>query len=151
MMAKKKTPKKAKEATAKKKMAKRAKEVVAEQAKKAIAKPVTCRKKAGSNRHLYRVIFRGKPYLGSAEQFHAKVVAPNFPCAVERVCEAMQLDPTKLEGVAVTLIREDTELVDGKVFDFARRSRGFGERGGWHFKDILPQKLSTGPRKTEVY
>ena len=40
---------------------------------------------------------------------------------------------------------------DGKVFDFARRSRGFGERGGWHFKDILPQKLSTGPRKTEVY
>ncbi|MGD8698963.1 MAG: hypothetical protein PVJ43_06715 [Gemmatimonadales bacterium] len=149
-MAKKKTSKKAKEATPKK-IAKRAKQAVAKQAKKAMAKPLTCREKAGSNRHLYRVIFRGKHYLGSAEQFHAKVVATDFATAVERVCAAMELDPTKLEGVAVTLIREDTELADGKVFDFARRSRGFGERGGWHFKDILPQKQPTGPRKTEVY
>ena len=150
-MAKKKRAKKAQDATAKKTMAKKAKAVVAEQAKKAIAKPLTCREKAGSNRHLFRVIFRGKQYLGSAEQFHAKVVAPDFATAVERVCQTMKLDPTKLEGVAVTLMREDTELADGKVFDFARRSRGFGERGGWHYKDILPQKQPTGPRKTEVY
>lgn len=102
-------------------------------------------------RKLFRVIFRCHEYLGTAEQFHAKVVATDFATAVERVCAAMELDPTKLEGVAVTLIREDTELADGKVFDFARRSRGFGERGGWHFKDILPQKQPTGPRKTEVY
>ena len=136
---------------AKKTMAEKAKDAMAKQAKKAMARPVTCREKSGSNRHLFRVIFRGKQYLGAAEQFHAKVVAPNFACAVERVCEAMNLDPSKLEGVAVTLVRENTELADGKVFDFARRSRGFGERGGWHFKDILPQKQSSGPRKTEVY
>ena len=136
---------------AKKTMAKKAKEAMAKQAKKAIGRPPTCKEKSGPNRHLFRVIFRGKQYLGSAEQFHAKVVAPDFATAVERVCEAMRLDPNKLEGVAVTLVRENTELADGKVFDFARRSRGFGERGGWHFKDALPQKQSTGPRKTEVY
>ncbi len=136
---------------AKKTMAKKARETMAKQAKKAMGKKAKCEEKSGPKRHLFRVIFRGKPYLGSAEQFHAKVVAPDFATAVKRVCEEMELDPSKLEGAAVTLIREDTELADGKVFDFARRSRGFGERGGWHFKDALPQKQSTGPRKTEVY
>jgi hypothetical protein len=128
-----------------------AKKSIAKIAKEKLAKTPTCREKAGPKRHLFRVIFRGKQYLGAAEQFHAKVVASDFATAVERVCAAMQLDPTKLEGVAVTLMKEDTELADGKVFDFARRSRGFGERGGWHFKDALPQKQPTGPRKTEVY
>jgi hypothetical protein len=47
-------------------------------------------------------------------------------------------------------MREETELEDGKVFDFARRSRGFGERGGWTFRDVLPLKMPTGPRKTEA-
>jgi len=136
---------------AKKSMAKKAKEAIAKQASEALGTPLTCKEKSGPSRHLFRVIFRGKQYLGAAEQFHAKVVASDFATAVERVCEAMQLDPNKLEGVAVTLMKEDTELADGKVFDFARRSRGFGERGGWHFKDILPMKQSSGPRKTEVY
>jgi hypothetical protein len=103
---------------------------------------------SGERRNLFRVIFRGREYLGTAEQFHAKVVAPDFATALSRACHAMQLDPSKLEAAAVTLMKEDTELADGKVFDFARRSRGFGERGGWVFKDVLPQKQATGPRKT---
>jgi hypothetical protein len=101
-------------------------------------------------RSLFRVIFRGREYMGTAEQFHAKVVAPDFASAITRACEALQLDPDKLEGAAVTLIREDTELKDGKVFDFARRSRGFGERGGWTFRDVLPSREYSGPRKTEA-
>jgi hypothetical protein len=115
-----------------------------------MAKKGESKKKGESQarRRLFRVIFRGREYLGTAEQFHAKVVAPDFATALSRACDAMQLDPFKLEAAAVTLMRDDTELADGKVFDFARRSRGFGERGGWIFKDVLPQKQPTGPRKT---
>ncbi len=101
-------------------------------------------------RKLFRVIFRGREYLGTAEQFHAKVVAADFSTALSRACEAMNLDPGRLDGAAVTLIAEDTELADGKVFDFATRSRGFGERGGWVFRDLLPRKEYTGPRNTEA-
>ncbi len=106
--------------------------------------------KKGKDRKLFRVIFRGSEYLGAAEQFHAKVVAPDFATALKRACDALGLDLTKVDGAAVTLIADNTELADGKVFDFARRSRAFGERGGWVFKDILPRKEATGPRKTEV-
>ncbi len=102
------------------------------------------------SRSLFRVILRGREYMGTAEQFHAKVVAPDFTSALTRACEALDLDPSRMEGAAVTLIREETELEDGKVFDFARRSRGFGERGGWTFRDVLPLKMPTGPRKTEA-
>jgi hypothetical protein len=101
-------------------------------------------------RRLFRVIFRGREYLGTAEQFHAKVVAPDFATALQRACEALRLDATKVDAAAVTLIAEDTELADGKVFDLARRSRGFGERGGWVFRDVLPAKEPSGPRKTPV-
>ena len=107
-------------------------------------------KKSETSRKLFRVIFRGREYLGTAEQFHAKVVAPDFVTALSRACEAMDLDPGRLDGAAVTLIADNTELTDGKVFDFATRSRGFGERSGWHFRNVLPQKEPTGPRETGV-
>ncbi|HSG81011.1 MAG TPA: hypothetical protein VLC48_02070 [Gemmatimonadota bacterium] len=108
------------------------------------------KKKKGNKRNLYRVIFRATEYLGTAEQFHAKVVAPDFATAMTRACDALGLDRDKLDGAAVTLISENTELADGKVFDFARRTRGFGERGGWIFKDLLPRKEAEGPRQTEA-
>ena len=101
-------------------------------------------------RRLFRVIFRGREYMGTAEQFHAKVVAPDFGSALTRACDALGLDPARLDGVAVSLIRDHTELQDGKVFDFARRSRAFGERGGWTVRDVLPHKEATGPRETGV-
>jgi hypothetical protein len=108
------------------------------------------KKKKEKKRSLFRVIFRGREYMGTAEQIHAKVVAPDFATALDRACVALDLDPSRLEGAAVTLIREDTELKDGKVFDFARRSRAFGERGGWTFRDVLPRKEFSGPRSTEA-
>jgi hypothetical protein len=108
------------------------------------------KKERTPKRRLFRVIFRAHEYLGTAEQFHAKVVAPDFATALSRACAALALDAAKLDGAAVTLIAEDTAMTDGKVFDLARRSRGFGERGGWVFRDALPDKLPTGPRKTEV-
>ncbi len=101
-------------------------------------------------RRLFRVIFRGREYLGTAEQFHAKVVAPDFTTALQRACEALGLDAAKIDAAAVSLIADDTELADGKVFDLARRSRAFGERGGWIFRDVLPAKEPSGPRKTPV-
>lgn len=101
-------------------------------------------------RRLFRVIFRGHDVLGTTEQYHAKVVAPDFATALGRACAALRLDPSRVEAAAVTLIADQTELGDGKVFDLARRSRGFGERGGWTFKDALPEKAATGPRKTEA-
>jgi hypothetical protein len=101
-------------------------------------------------RKLFRVIFRGREYLGTAEQFHAKVVAVDFATAIKRACDAMELDPERIDGAAITLICADTELADGKVFDFARRSRGFGERGGWVCWDLQPRKQSTGRRETEI-
>ncbi len=107
-------------------------------------------KKTNNPRRLFRVIFRGHEYLGTGEQFHAKVVAPDFQTALSRACAALNLDPVKLDGAAVTLIADETELADGKVFDLARRSRGFGERGAWTFKDILPARIPAGPRKTEA-
>jgi hypothetical protein len=100
------------------------------------------------SRKLFRVIFRCRECLGAAEQLHAKVVAPDFATALERACEALDLDASKIDGAAVTLISKETELADGKVFDFARRSRAFGERGGWVLRDALPGKEPTGPRKT---
>jgi hypothetical protein len=100
--------------------------------------------------NLYRVIFRRKEYLGTAEQLHAKVVAFDFATAMKRACDALGLDPAALEGAVVTLIQEDTEIRDGKVFDFARRTRAFGERGGWTWKHILPRKDPTGPRKNPL-
>ena len=102
-----------------------------------------------AGRRLFRVIFRGREVYGTAEQFHAKVVAPDFASALARACQALNLDQTKVDSAAVTLIAEDTELTEGKVFDLARRSRGFGERGGWVFRDALPAKESKGPRDTE--
>jgi hypothetical protein len=99
---------------------------------------------------LFRVILRGHEYLGTAEQFHAKVVAPDFATALRRACDAMGLDLNKIDGAAVTLISSETELADGKVFDFARRSRAFGERGGWVCWDLRPRKESEGPRKTPL-
>jgi hypothetical protein len=111
---------------------------------------MTGKKKTTNKRNLYRVIFRAAEYLGTAEQFHAKVVAPDFSTAMTQACDALGLDKDKLDGAAVTLIHENTELADGKVFDFARRSRGFGERGAWTFKDLLPRKEGSGPRQTEA-
>ena len=101
-------------------------------------------------RRLFRVMFRGADYRGTAEQFHAKVVAPNFSVALIRACTAMNLDPETLNTAAVTLISDETELADGKVFDFAHRSRGFGERGGWICSGTLPGKQPSGPRKTDL-
>ena len=100
--------------------------------------------------NLYRVIFRRKEYLGTAEQLHAKVVAFDFATAMKRACDALGLDPAHLEGAVVSLIQENTEMSDGKVFDFARRTRAFGERGGWTWKNILPRKDPTGPRKNPL-
>ncbi len=99
---------------------------------------------------LFRVIFRGHEYLGTAEQFHAKVVSHDFATALKLACDAMGLDPEKIDGAAITMISADTELADGKVFDFARRSRGFGERGGWVCWDLRPRKEPEGPRKTPL-
>lgn len=109
----------------------------------------TERQRTERPRRLFRVIFRGKEIYGTAEQFHAKVVAYDFAEALSRACEALNLDVTKVDSAAVTLIADETELADGKVFDLARRSRGFGERGGWVFRDALPAKESHGPRDTE--
>lgn len=111
---------------------------------------MTKKSKKEQPRRLFRVIFRGREYLGTAEQYHAKVVAPDFASALDRACKALSLDPSRLEGAAVTLIRDETELSDGKVFDLARRSRGFGERGAWTFRDVLPAKEPSGPRETEA-
>lgn len=105
---------------------------------------------AAKPRRLFRVIFRGHDYLGTGEQFHAKVVAPDLQTALSRACAALGLEPSTLDSVAVTLVAEETELGDGKVFDLARRSRGFGERGAWTFKDVLPARIPGGPRKTEL-
>ncbi len=102
------------------------------------------------SKKLFRVIFRGHEYLGTAEQFHAKVVAHDFATALKLACDAMGLDPEKIDGAAITLISANTELAEGKVFDFARRSRGFGERGGWVCWDLRLRKESEGPRKTEI-
>lgn len=99
---------------------------------------------------LFRVIFRGHEYLGTAEQFHAKVVAIDFATALRLACDAMGLDKEKIDGAAITLISAETELAEGKVFDFARRSRGFGERGGWVCWDLRPRKEPEGPRKTPL-
>ena len=99
---------------------------------------------------LFRVMLRGREYLGTAEEHHAKVVAPDFLTALTRAIEALRLDPAKLGGSAVTVISETTEMVDGKVFDMARRSRGFGERGGWTFRHALPARSHEGPRTTEA-
>ena len=100
--------------------------------------------------NLYRVIFRRKEYLGTAEQFHAKVAAHDFNTALQLACDALDLDPVSLEGAVVTLIHENTEIRDGKVFDFARRTRAFGERSGWTWKNLLPRKDPTGPRKNPL-
>lgn len=119
--------------------------------KKTQQKKSTSQKKStAAKRRLFRVIFRGHDYLGTGEQFHAKVVAPDLQSALTRVCKALGLDPSMLDSVAVTLVADETELADGKVFDLARRSRGFGERGAWTFKDVLPARLPGGPRKTEL-
>jgi hypothetical protein len=108
------------------------------------------KKKKNDSRRLFRVIFRGHEYLGTAEQYHAKVVAPDFATAMKLACDAMSLDPKVIDGAAVTLISEDTELADGKVFDFAKRSRAFGDRGGWVCWNVLPRKEPTGPRRTSL-
>ncbi len=103
-----------------------------------------------STRKHFRVIFRGQEFLGTAEQWHAKVVAADLLTAVTRALEAMNLDAALLDGSAATLISDETELADGKVFDVARRSRAFGERGGWTLRDDLPERQSTGPRETPL-
>ncbi len=108
------------------------------------------KKRPTAQRRLFRVIFRGHDYLGTGEQYHAKVVASDLQSALTRVCKALGLDPSMLDSVAITLVADETELADGKVFDLARRSRGFGERGAWTFKDILPARIPGGPRTTEL-
>jgi hypothetical protein len=100
-------------------------------------------------RKLFRVMIRGREYLGTAEQHRAKVVAPDFLTAIRLAIEALKLDPARLDGAAATLIRDRTALAQGRVFDMARRSRGFGERGGW-LRDVLPARRPDGPRKTEA-
>lgn len=117
--------------------------------KKAAAKGAGEQSTRADERRLFRVIFRGREVYGTAEQYHAKVVAPDFAAALSRACAALGLDQMKVDSAAVTLIADATELADGKVFDLARRSRGFGERGGWVFRDALPAKESKGPRDTE--
>jgi hypothetical protein len=92
---------------------------------------MTKKEKGEQPQQLYRVMTRGPEHLGIAEEHHTKVVAPDSLTAVHLAIEALKLDPTRLDGVAVTLIREDTELAEGKVFDMSHRSRGFGERGAW--------------------
>ncbi len=101
-------------------------------------------------RKLYRVIFRAQEYMGTAEQWHAKVVAPDFMSAVNRALGELEIDPDRLDGSAVTMIADSTELADGKVFDIARRARAFGERGAWIFREDLPDKKPEGPRKTPL-
>ena len=62
----------------------------------------------------------------------------------------LEIDPDRLDGSAVTMIADSTELADGKVFDVARRARAFGERGAWIFREDLPDKKPEGPRKTPL-
>ncbi len=108
------------------------------------------RPKASEARKLYRVILRAREYLGTAEQWHAKVVASDFMAALLRALEDLEIEPAQLDGSAVTLIAESTELDDGKVFDVARRARAFGERGAWIFREDLPERSPKGPRQTPL-
>lgn len=95
---------------------------------------------------LYRVFLKTSEYVGATEQWHAKVVASDLLGALEGTLERLSLDPEILENANVTLIGESTELPAGKVFDIARRSRAFGERGAWV---DLPEK-SPEPRETPL-
>jgi hypothetical protein len=99
-------------------------------------------------RRLFRIIFRGPEYLGTWDEWHAKVVAPDVLAAVRRGLEALELETEDLSGSAVTLIADETELPEGKVFELARRSRAFGQRGAWI--DEPPQRESDEPRKTPL-
>ena len=108
------------------------------------------RSKSLEAKKVYRVILRAQEYLGTAEQWHAKVVAPDFMSALQRCLKELEMDTDRLDGSAVTMVCESTELADGKVFDVARRARAFGERGAWIFRDEAPVKTDQGPRKTEL-
>lgn len=92
---------------------------------------VTARGKGEHPRKLYRVEIRCHGCLCCGAEHRAKVVAPDILTAVDLTVEAAKVDPSKLDGVAVTLLCEDCELAEGEVFDRSHRSRGFGERGGW--------------------
>ena len=102
---------------------------------------MTGKQKRGRAGRLYRVATRGRQYLGTAEEHHAKVVAADFLTAMQLTVESFQLDPASLQGVVVTLICEDCELEEGTVFDKGHRCRGFGERGGW-LPDCPPPRRS---------
>lgn len=106
--------------------------------------------KSEESKKLFRVILRAQEYMGTAEQWHVKVVAPNFLSALQRALDELEIDATKLEGSAVTMAAESTELPEGKVFDVARRARAFGERGAWTFREDLPDRRPGGPRETEL-
>ncbi|UCF21181.1 MAG: hypothetical protein JSU87_07280 [Gemmatimonadota bacterium] len=92
---------------------------------------VTEKRSTEQRARLYRVILRAQEYLGTSEEHHAKVVAPDALTAASLTIEALELDPADLAGVGVTLICEDSQQAKGRVFDKSHRSRGFGERGGW--------------------
>ena len=95
------------------------------------ARGITDRQKKERPGNLYRVALRGQQCLGTAEEYHAKVVAADFLTAVRLTTEALRLDPACLEGVVVTLICTGSELQEGRVFDTGHRCRGYGDRGGW--------------------
>lgn len=98
---------------------------------KMTASRVTEKQKRERPGKLYRVMIRGQEYLGTAEEYQANVVAPDSPAAVCLTIEALKLDPASVQGVVVTLMRENGELPEGEVFAVSHRYRGFGERGGW--------------------
>lgn len=97
---------------------------------------------------LFQVIFRGPEFLGTWDEWHAKVVADEMQTAIERALEHLELDQAELHGVLVTMIATGTELPEGKVFEAARRSRAFGQRGAWIDEPV--ERKPGEPRKTPL-
>ncbi len=104
-----------------------------------------------STRKLFRMTFRGREPLGTSGQWQAKVVSDGPVAALDRALEALELQEAEIEGVHITLIAERTELPEGRVFDIARRSVAFGERGAWTLQEPVPERSpDEGPRKTPL-
>lgn len=101
-----------------------------------------------SERRLFRVLFRGPEFLGTWDEWHAKVVAADIETAIERVIHHFELHEVDLHGAFVTMISERTELPEGKVFEAARRSRAFGQRGAWIDEPV--ERKPGEPRKTPL-
>jgi hypothetical protein len=105
-------------------------------------------KQTKERRKLFRVIFRGPEFLGTWDEWHAKVVADDIHAAIDRALEHLQLDQVALHGALVTMIATETELPEGKVFEAARRSRAFGQRGAWIDEPV--ERRPGEPRKTPL-